>query len=403
MRTRTAVMAVLLLLTPIALHGQRRIPRDLSGTRGFNYRATGARTSPEFWEQYKPAETERDLDYALPLKLNQVRVFLSWDAWTEDKPAFRRNLLHFVRAAHARGIGVMATVQYAAAMPGDSSSWPQAREWAQELVATIGKEPGLQFWDVMNEPECCELPASAENRLRMRFAVHMANVFRQLDKRTPVTIGATFADNMIAMGDSVDVLSYHNYYPTRAGIRAEIAKAKAYAARTGKPLLNTEIGCTGRANPYDVALQEHMNAHVGWYIWELMVTRRWGTVHGVFYPNGTVRDPSIVAALFGMFRNRGSDNVLEDPDREGWVTRTVDNNRKWLVDPKATWEQGLELAETSVNLLEANQLVAMHELPSREIQQLRNGPRDMPKLRADLENYTHLLEPYRKPAARGAQ
>jgi hypothetical protein len=45
-------------------------------------------------------------------------------------------------------------------------------------------------------------------------------------------------------------------------------------------------------------------------IWELMITRQWGTVHGVLYADGTVRDPSIVAALPGFFRNRGPEVML---------------------------------------------------------------------------------------------
>ena len=91
----------------------------------------------------------------------------------------------------------------------------------------------------------------------------LAKIFHELsDPVTPVTIGTTFADNMIEMGDSVDVLSYHDYTTTRAASRANIAKAKSYAAKVGKPLLNTEIGCIARANPYDVTLQEFQNARM---------------------------------------------------------------------------------------------------------------------------------------------
>ena len=106
----------------------------------------------------------------------------------------------------------------------------------------------------------------------MDHAMYMAKVFHELDPVTPVTIGATFAENMIAMGDAVDVLSFHDYSTTRAQIRANIETAKAYAAKVGKPLFNSEIGCIARANPYDVTLEEHQRAHVGWYIWELMIT-----------------------------------------------------------------------------------------------------------------------------------
>jgi hypothetical protein len=60
---------------------------------------------------------------------------------------------------------------------------------------------------------------------------------------------------------------------------------------------------------------------MGWYLWELTITHEWGDVHGVFYPDGTVRDPSIAAAILGFFRNRGPNVVLEDLDRERWVAR----------------------------------------------------------------------------------
>jgi hypothetical protein len=376
---------------------QRRVPKDLSGTRGFNYQSAETIGHVEFWLQYNPAVTKRDLDYAKRLQLNQVRVFVPYAAWEKDKVGLRKNLLDFVRAAHEHGIGVMPTMQYKFGEWRDKTAWPNSREFVADLVATIGKEPGLAIWDVENEPECCSLPPTPDNRLHMEHAVYMAKVFHELDPVTPVTIGATFAKNMIAMGDAVDVLSFHNYSPTRAQIRAGIAKAKEYAEQVHKPLINSEIGCIARANPYDVTLLEHMQAHVGWYIWELMITGNWGTVHGVFYPDGTVRDPSIVAALLGFFRNRG-DNVVEDvPDRENHLTEAVTKNKTWLADPNPDWETGLDLAEVSANLLEAAQLAPMHILPSRQVILLRNGQPDMAALRALLEKFTSILEPYQLP------
>jgi hypothetical protein len=388
-------MLIATLALPMA--GQRRVPKDLSGVRGFNYQSAESNGHAEFWLQYNPAATERDLDNAKRLQLNQVRVFVPYAAWERNKEALRKNLLHFVRAAHDRGIGVMPTMQYKFGEWRDKAAWPNSREFVADLVATIGKEPGLVIWDVENEPECCSLPPTPDNRLHMEHAMYMAKVFHELDPVTPVTIGATFADNMIAMGDSVDVLSFHNYSPTRAEIRASIAKAKQYAEKTGKPLIDSEIGCIARANPYDIALQEHMQAHVGWYIWELMITGEWGTVHGVFYPDGTVRDPAIVAALLGFFRNRGA-NVVEDvPDRENHLTEAVTKNKAWLADPNPDWETGLDLAEVSANLLEAAQLAPMHNLPTRQVELLRNGQPDIPALRSMLEKFTSLLEPYQLP------
>jgi len=397
MQARRCAIAMLIATFALPIAGQRRVPKDLSGVRGFNYQSAESNGHAEFWLQYNPAVTERDLDNAVRLQLNQVRVFVPYAAWERNKEALRKNLLHFVRAAHDRGIGVMPTMQYKFGEWRDKAAWPNSREFVADLVATIGKEPGLVIWDVENEPECCSLPPTADNRLHMEHAMYMAKVFHELDPVTPVTIGATFADNMIAMGDAVDVLSFHNYSPTRAEIRASIAKAKEYAAKVGKPLVDSEIGCIARANPYDITLQEHMQAHVGWYIWELMITGEWGTVHGVFYPDGTVRDPAIVAALLGFFRNRGA-NVVEDaPDRENHLTEAVTKNKAWLADPNPNWETGLDLAEVSSNLLEAAQLAPMHNLPTRQVALLRNGQPDIPALRSMLEKFTSLLEPYQLP------
>jgi len=394
MRAHHLAIAILVASISLPAAAQRRVPKDLSGVRGFNYQSAETAGHPEMWAKYNPAVTERDLDYAKRLQLNQVRVFVPYAAWEHDKEALQRDLQHFVRAAHARGMGVMPTMMYRFGEFRDKSKWENARPFIAGLVAAIGKEPGLEIWDVENEPECCKLPPTPDNRLRMEHAMYMAKIFHELDPVTPVTIGATFAENMIEMGDSVDVLSFHDYSTTRAAIRANIKKAKDYAARVNKPLINSEIGCIARANPYDVTLEEFQNAHVGWYIWELMITGQWGTVHGVFYPDGTVRDPTIVAALLGMFRNRGP-NVVEDvPDRENHLTEAVANNKKWLAEANADWNTGLDLAEVSANLLEAAQLIAMHDLPSRRVMQMRSGAPDLPALCTMLQQYTALMEPY---------
>jgi len=275
----------------------------------------------------------------------------------------------------------------------DEAAWGKSRAFIADLVALLHKEPNLLAWDAQNEPDCCRLPADVRSK-RMKHAIYMAKLFHKLDRVTPVTIGFTYVAGMIEAGDAVDVLSYHDYSTTRAAIRANIVKAKAYAAETRKPLINSEIACVARANPYDVALQEYDNAHVGWYIWELMITHYWGNVHGVFYPDGTVRDPSIPAAILGFYRNRGANVVDEVPDRENHLTEAVAADRAWLAAANPDWAAGLDLAEVSANLAEAAQIAPMHDLPTRQVQMLRNGAPDMAALRALLVKLTAILEPY---------
>jgi len=367
-----------------------RVIPDISKIHGFNYESAPTIGHNEMWLQYSPAETARDMGYAQRLNLNQVRVFLGYTAYLTDKAAFRKNLINFIRVCHDHGIGVMVALQYPREWAANTTLWPQADAYAADLVNTIGngQEPGLTFWDVHNEP----------GTARIAFARHMAGVFRGLDKVTPITIGSTTEAEMEATGsDLVDVLCFHDYSSTRHQIDEHIERAKQYAASQGKPVMNTEIGCIARSNPYDVTLEEYEKSGVGWYIWELMITGQWGTVHGVLYADGTVRDPSIVAALLGFFRNRGPDVVPEVPDREGRVTAAVAANNKWLADPNASWPLGLDLAERSANLLEAAQLIPLHDLPTRQVDLLRQGPPNLPALSALLQKFTALLEPYQLP------
>lgn len=360
--------------------------------RGANYCSTRGHHD-EHWLGYDPAETERDLDYASKLQINQVRVFLGYPAYLADKSSFQRNLVHMARACHERGIGLMPVVTWEKELIEESDE----RAYARDLVDAIGTEPGLACWDVCNEPDLPE--DGAARTARIERARVMAAAFHELDPgqpRTPVTIGFTFEKAMEENADVVDVLSYHDYSPTREEMRRNIAAAQAFSARVKKPVINTEIGCTCRANPYDAVIEEYSKAGLGFYIWELMIPPHWGTVHGVFYPDGTVRDPSIAAALLGFFRNRGPDTVLEDPDREGWVTRTVEGGKEWLSDEDANYQKGLDLAETAANLLEANQLVPMRHLPSASVERLREDDADPAALRRTLAELLDKLEPYQR-------
>ena len=217
-----------------------------------------------------------------------------------------------------------------------------------------------------------------------------------LDRQTPVTIGMAFVDGMIELVDYVDVLQFHDYMQTREQIRNNIIRAKEFAAKAHKPLINGEIGCIARANPYDITLQEHMNAKIGWYIWELMIVRKgWGPVHGVFYEDGSVRDPSIAAAIMGFFRKRTADILPAVPDREGWVSKVIDQSEKWLNDPDKNWKNGLDIAETAAHLLESAEIASMRIPPTWEVEMLRKGETNMEALEKLIIKFKDQLEPYK--------
>ncbi len=396
----------LLLTVPVALvavgcgsgnsSAGRSETTDYDAIRGFNYTPAGVaapRHHVDSWVRYDQRVTDFDLDLAQGLNLNQARVFVNYPAYEELGDELATRLQHFVRAAHQRGIGVMPVVGNGPWVR-DTTQRELGRQWVEFLVNTLRDEPGLAMWDIMNEPDYSSRNDSVRRVLNYDNCRFLSRLFHELDPATPVTIGMAGVDGMIEMAEWVDVLQFHDYSPTRAEIAGTIQRAKDFAARTGKPLINGEIGCIARANPYDVTLEEHIKAGVGWYIWELMVVREgWGGVHGVFYEDGTVRDPSIAAAIMGYFRNR--ENILpEVPDREGMVTRTVEAIGSWIGELAPDWNRGLDLAETAANLMESSQAVAMITPPTYEVAMLRKGAEDIPALKTLLGKYSQILTPY---------
>ncbi|MFZ0280877.1 MAG: hypothetical protein WAL29_04465, partial [Bacteroidales bacterium] len=372
--------------------------RDPSLIRGFNYtpaNVASPRHHIDCWVHYDSAAIEFDMDLAKSLNMNQVRVFVPYTVYIEDSIALPAKLKHFVRVCNKRNIGVMPVLQGGPWMR-DTTQLTLGRNWVKFLVDAISDEPGLAFWDVMNEPDW---PTTPRERVLRNYenCKFMAKTFHEFDPYTPVTIGMAFVDGMIELADYVDVLQFHDYMQTREQIRNNITRAKEFAVKVNKPLINGEIGCIARANPYDITLQEHMNAKVGWYIWELMIVRSgWGTVHGVFYEDGSVRDPSIPAAIMGFFRKRSPDILPAVPDHEGWVTRITDRSDQWIKDTEGTWKDGLDIAETSAHLLEAGELTAMRIPPTWEVEKLKQGEVDLNALKELIIKFKGQLEPYKK-------
>ena len=393
------ISAMLALACPAsARSGGIKYAPDYSDMRGFNYNPISAKNGDDKWTHFNHAEVDRDFGYAERLKLNAVRMFLSYKAWAADPADYDAKLKDFTRIAYAHHVGVMFVVVGGpqSMMPGlfEEAAKPKLREYAQDLVRAVGNEPGLAMWDAANEPDWVHPPAALPNTnqpQRIKVARFMAQTLNALDKNTPVTIGCMMLDCTKETADVVDVLSHHDYSQTRAQIDADIVRAQRMSAELKKPAINSEMACVGRANPYDIEVEEHNKAHMGWIIWELMIAQYWGNVHGIFYADGTVRDPSIVAALYGFYRNRGPNIVMEESDREGITSGVLQDARKWLTDPKPDWWGGMVSAETEANTLEAAQLVGMRDLPTRKVELLRAASPNFPALRLLIQQFSDQL------------
>lgn len=364
---------------------------DCTRLRGFNYTPAGVaepRHHVDTWVSYDENVAAFDLDLAKGLNLNFARVFVPYQCYTELGDTLALRLQDFARKCEERGIAFMPVVG-SGRWTRDSSLRYQAEEWVDFLVNTLKDEPSLVMWDLMNEPDLNRRAAESNfENCRMLY-----KLFKEKDPATPLTIGFERVSSMIRMADYADILQFHNYSETRDEVRDTIARAQAFADKVGKKVFNGEMGCVARANPYDITLEEHMKANMGWCIWELMIVRRgWGTVHGVFYEDGTVRDPSIPAAILGYFRNR-DDIMLEVPDREDKIGSVMTRINEWKKDGSKDWDKGIHIAEVAANMLEGGQLAPMHEAPNWQVNQLRKSG-DLKEMKALLDKFHSLLEPY---------
>ncbi len=351
-----------------------------------------------------PEQVDFELACAERLQLNSARFWIEQEKWEEDPKGYFDLVLDFVRRCDAHGISVMPIFWNGNPIkvfnPPTEGEWAKMEEYAAAVVSLLQDEPNLLMWDVMNEPYCndyirnCPDPALLPERMEQLSALvrRMCGIVRKLDPDGVLTVGHEFIEHCETTNDLIDVISFHDYLKTRAEIEGVYRKAEEMSKQTGKPLLNTETGCIGRSNPYDAELEICRKHRVGWYLFCLVAEGFWGDIHGIIYPDGTVRDPSIVAAIFGFFRNRGLERIRPNPNKEGYAFKAVaavkdvlNTEEITLFHSKAvTSDDILEAAERCVNILEANELVPMWDPPSAKIEDWRAQPeekRDLPAIR----------------------
>jgi hypothetical protein len=97
----------------------------------------------------------------------------------------------------------------------------------------------------------------------------------------------------------------------------------------------------------------------------------------------------------GFFRKRTENILPSEPDKEGWVTKIIDQSNTWLQDTAGTWKNGLDIAETAAHLLESAELTAMRKPPTWEVEMLRQGAGSLEALKELIIKFKEQLEPYK--------
>ncbi len=262
------------------------------------------------------------------------------------------------------------------------------------------------MWDVINEPMCNDYMNTAKTISKEEYEKRFANleryvrrlcdIVRRADPEGCMTVGHENVDHLRSSNDLVDVISFHDYLSIRKDIEAAILVAEEYGRQYGKPILNTETGCVGRANPYEVELDLLNRHNIGFYLFNLVSHGFWGDIHGLVYDDGTIRDPSVIAALFGFFRNRTTGRILANANKEGHAYRAVqavedalrvEPTTLFMSKPKTT-DDILDAAEYCVNILEACEMVPMWDAPSARIEIWRSMPEEQ-RDKHEISRFAH--------------
>lgn len=405
-----------------------KVLKDYSFVRGFNYTQSNVWTDVNFWEEYDHNIVDRDMGYAERLKLNSARIFLTYSSYRKDPEKFLANVKDFVQTAWAHGISTNPIIYHGmrflpedfqpseegGGIPKtllDPGCWVLGEKYFDDLYQAIGNEPGLLFWDISNEPgyrmgatwydeepeyarEFAEKPDMKELRYRQElvweFVRHFCKYVKQKDPVNAIGVGNTliYETEPSKTAELVDIIVFHDYSDTQARLRDTYEYAKMLSEKYHKPVINNETGCLCRANPYDAVIQMAEEYGFGYYLFELMIGEDvWNRVHGICYADGTVRDPSIVAALFGFFRNRSETLIPSDVNQEGYAYRAIEmadkvlrKNRNGISfasggDHSKDTAELLEVCEYIANLLECGQLVPMDVPPTAKIEAYRRQER----------------------------
>jgi hypothetical protein len=386
MKTRlAALLAIALAMAVLPARAEKPL-KDYSFIRGVNYGMNGDQ-----------AVLERDLGYAKRINLNSTRIWLGYRFYERDPQAFIARLKNFIQTSHRMGFTTMPIlwngndIDPATLKP---EFRPRGDAYVKAVVEAVKDEPGLLMWDIMNEPVTNDyvMKATGEEKQQhiaeiTEFVRYYLTYVRKLDPVNALTVGYEFSSQLDVAADLEDVISFHDYTVRRSTIEHAYSVAEEVAKKYNKPILNTETGCIGRANPYDLVLEIAAEHRTGWYLFELMIQGYWGEIHGIFYPDGTVRDPSTVAAIMGFYRNRDLNTIIKPaPNREGQPEKALKELEEALnqkddhpvfgahLHGAAQTDKILDAAEEAADLLEAAEMVPMYLPPTAQIRYWREQP-----------------------------
>jgi hypothetical protein len=283
------------------------ITSNLKNLAGLNYYP---QDSPwdTFGEQFDSTKIATDFNIIKDLKLNTIRVFLSYEDFKISKDSSEKmaKLKSLLDQAEKSDLKVMITLFD---FYGDYGiqDWTLTNAYLKNIVDEIKDHPAIYAWDIKNEPDLDY--ESREQRKVNAWLSQTITRLKEMDSMHPVTIGWSTAAAAVALEDQVDVVSYHYYQD----LEHLAATHKELKSKTKKPIVLQEIGWSsyhGFWNPFGMDQEDQADQYS-----EFFATQKRDSIN---YLSWTLYDfeevPSSVAGSLPWRRNKQGYFGLIDVD-----------------------------------------------------------------------------------------
>ena len=338
---------------------------DWSWVKGAVFVPTNVTNEIQQWDQYDPAQNDRELHYASIYGINCVRVFLHYLVWENNKTRFLANIEDFLQRADNYGIKVEFVFfddcwgehpvfgSYPPPLFGiHNSRWQECpgadikgnyaaykarlQAYVQDVVNAHKFDRRMAFWEPFNEP------GNGESGLMFDVTNQILRDSRDWIKATGTDIPITSTDFAGTIAPSVsDFYSWHPYNSDYPGPRA-------------KNVLNTESMNRGSQSVPGI-VSNFGSQGDGYIMWEFGIGRDncrypWGDTtsepntpfHGIIYPDGHPWSLGDVTALRG-------DDLSSGPffNVDYYANTSFSDRRKSSVTPMIDFDLGNEFGTGS--------------------------------------------------------
>ncbi len=285
---------------------------EASKIPGAVYLSAASRRPYEMWRDYDRSLIERDLGYAAKLKLNALRVFLSYEYWLEDRGRLENSLYHLLHSAWGQKIRILPVLFtcWGIEPAGEAkSAWTRSPGSAliDDPAAWIGIEDYvnwfMQRWSHEHRVLALEIVDEPETASEFKFARQMLQRASRHRKSLPLTFGAKrLEDSRFFQDLPLDILQIH---PIPSASEDELRRQLDLALQTQEILQRPVL--LAEWQPASASMAALVQSHaLGNFFWSLMVRPvdfpgepRGATATGIFHESGAVWNLADARAISG--------------------------------------------------------------------------------------------------------